>query len=135
MNLIDHWMLVLSTIMLVASIVIITIFNIPLQIREAKVKNGLAKLRKQLLGFGFTLIVTNVIALYFIGRSVVRIANYHESIPVNVVTEVLLTLFSFSHLILAIIGYFIYHQQYTDEHKAVSAKLEKLTNKRKRTTI
>jgi len=95
--------------------IIVLFFIIPLQIKQAGVKNGLSMLRKQLLAFGATLFVTNVIAAYFLTRT--SIGLYINGGSATFTTSTLLFIFAFAMFLLAVIGHQIYHQQYVLEHK------------------
>ena len=119
----------LSIIFLVLSVTVILIFNIPLQLEEARVKNGLAKLRIQLLLFGLVLLITNFITLFLLGRFAIVVFN--NMTIVNFTMQFLLLIYGISHLLLACIGYMIYHQQYTPENKKLHEKIEKAENKKK----
>lgn len=89
---------------------------IPLQVKEAKVVNGLAKLRKQLLISG-----SAVLAAASIACVILTLALF---IPgERVVTEILLLCFVGAFVVIAEAKHAIYHQQYTPEHKAISRKI------------
>jgi len=107
---------VLSLLESLLAIIIILLFNIPLQIKEARVRDGLARLRIQLLVFGGVLFVADVIAAYFLFLTTHRLLTV-EGAMIRLVTQMLLFTFATSHLILAIIGFFIYRQQYPIENK------------------
>lgn len=94
--------------------IIVLFFTIPLQVKQAGVKNGLALLRKQLLAFGVIVFITNTIATYFLTRA--SISLYINGGQVTAATAILLFTFAVSKLAIAVIGYQIYHQQYVMEH-------------------
>lgn len=122
--------LYLSIVFIALSAIIIIVFNVPLQIREAKVKNGLAKLRIQLLLFGFVLLVTNFVSLFFLAELGIRVFN--TMIVVNQHMQILLAIYGASHFALACIGYMIYHQQYTSKQKELHARIEKIEKREER---
>jgi CDP-diglyceride synthetase len=119
-----------SIIFFSMAIVIIVFTVIPLQFKEAFVKNGLQKLRKKLLIKGVAILlvaITSILALT--GRFVVgvsEVARYY--IVIMVVAN------ATGILVLAVLDYLIYHEQYTPEAKKIHVlvdKLEKETRKGK----
>jgi hypothetical protein len=96
---------------------------IPLQVKEAKVVNGLAKLRKHLLLSGVAVIVAA-----FIAFAILSVAIF---IPrQRIVTEILLLCFVGAFIIIAETLHAIYNAQYTPEHKALSEKIVELERQR-----
>ena len=61
-----HYGTGISIILRILSSIILLFFFIPLQIKEALVKNGLKKLRLQLLAVGVLTIVTNLLTGYIL---------------------------------------------------------------------
>lgn len=110
-----EYLFLLSSILLLASSLIVLAFVIPLQIEQAHVKNGLSVLRKMLLIEGAVYIVTNSIALYFMLRGLYRIITTGGDISLN--NSLLLLTFSAGYLVLAICAYGIYHVKYIDDYK------------------
>lgn len=123
----------LSITVYVVSTVIILTFVVPLQIKMAEVKNGLIKLRRQLLireaiNLLFTIITIAFLSLRFSGVNV-HIVRY--LLGTMVVAQSILILTK------AIIDKRIYHQDYTPANIAKHARidrLEKAENKRERKT-
>jgi len=118
----------ISIIIYIITVFLDVAFVLPLQAKEARIKNGLTLLRKQLLLRG---IVGILVAL----ASISALASRY--FPAN--TEVIryIALFfvlvsALGSLVKAIIDYMIYHQQYSDEsikrHQKI-AKLEKRFDK------
>jgi len=114
----------------VLSASIIPIFLIPLQVKQAGVKNGLGKLRKQMLTKGLIGELVALVSLYFIGLIALRIFQTGQII--GTLTQMALLLFSAGKFGNDFIDYLIYHQQYTPEHIALAVQSQKLINKRQR---
>lgn len=111
----------------IVSCIVVALFVIPLQVKEARVKNGLALLRKQLLAFGFL-----VATLAIVGATVLTLRYFVPDQETRMTITVMLVLaHSLGFLGMAVIGYKMYHQQYTDESKLLHAKLDKLEKRRK----
>jgi len=103
----------------ILSTVIIVFQLIPLQIKEANVKNGLRILRLQLLIVGITLFVTNVVSIGLIADSIMDV------VPASIFNASLQILNSLAILIFSIVLYFIYHNQYSPEAKKVHTEVDK----------
>jgi hypothetical protein len=101
-----------------------TAYIIPLQFKQAGVKNGLIKLRKQLRSYGILMDVvslTSIVALtarFFISGTVYRYI---------IVTVVFLN--ALSALWKSLIFKAIYHQNYSPESIKLHAKIAKLEKK------
>lgn len=95
---------------------------IPLQIKEAGVKNGLRRLRILLLIMGSSLFVANAIALWLI---IVTFTPLGGSVYTRLVQIVSAT----ALLIPAIALYYIYHSQYTLEAKKVHREVDRQEKK------
>lgn len=105
-------------------------FILPLQIREAKVKNGLRLLRYQLLLFGLILLLINVSSLYFLFHNTNLLSCYFscdESIS-PALFQVVTGLAFFS---LSMLGFHMYHTQYTDEAKQIHEQIHELETTQK----
>lgn len=115
----------LSIIVLIIAAIVAGAFVIPLQVKEAGVKNGLGKLRKQLLlkgSLNFVMILITIVILslrYFI----------HDVEVLRYMTTSLVFLFSLSFLTHVIIDYFVYRQNYTPENIKLHARFEVLEEK------
>lgn len=95
------------------------LFIIPLQVKEAGVKNGLRKLRIQLLISGILLFLLNTIGMILLP------ARYTLSPDqFRVISETLAIFNSFAFLIVAWIKYQIYHTQYSPDSKSMHEKFE-----------
>lgn len=104
---------------------IVARYVIPLQIKEASVKNGLAILRKQLLIVGVIIILLNIISIAFIVlRVVVDESVYRFS------SGALTIINAIASLGISIIAYQMYHQQYTPRQKELHKKIAKEEEKR-----
>lgn len=109
-----------SIVLRISSCIILLFFCIPLQIKEALVKNGLERLRKQLLIFGLVLFSTNLMTLYFL---LVATLQKTPQKPLNASLQIINAV---SFLILSIIGHMIYNQQYDEKSKELHAKIAKM---------
>lgn len=118
----------LSILIHVLSAVITLSFVIPLQVKEARVKNGLALLRKQLLFKGVLALVIIVVAI-----CVLSLRYFIEDVPtLRYITVSLVLVHSLGILGKVWIDYQIYHQQYTPESKEFHAKVEALEKSQKK---
>lgn len=90
---------------------------IPLQIREAQVKNGLAKLRRHLLLSGVSIMHVSLIGFIILILSIIHPNN-------GLLMEFLVLLLVCLLVIVAETKYAIYHEQYTEEHKELSRKIQ-----------
>lgn len=106
----------------IATFFILLLQIIPLQIREAGVKNGLGKLRILLLIMGFSLFVANTIALWLIFFTFQNLGGSASTRLIQIASALFL-------LIPAIALYYIYHQQYTPEAKRVHVEVDKQEKK------
>lgn len=108
-----------ASIRIVSSIISI-FFCIPLQIKEARVNNGLRLLRYQLLFFGITIIVINILTINIL-------IDYVLNNQVQKIGNILIQIFNaIGFLSLSIVGYRIYTQQYSEENKEKHEKIDKL---------
>jgi dipeptide/tripeptide permease len=126
MNIIQYGAYVAILIRILSTIIIVFQL-IPLQIKEANVKNGLRKLRLQLLIVGITLFITNVVSIGLIADSIMDI------VPASIFNALLQILNSLAILIFSIVLYLIYHNQYTPEAKKVHTEVdrqEKITERK-----
>lgn len=110
-----------SILIRIISCILIGIFLIPLQIKEANVKNGLRILRFQLLAGGIILFLTNIFSLAFL-----VLAMDTPQKPLNALLQIINAI---AFLVLSWIAMTIYRTQYTDEAKAYHAKIDKLEKK------
>jgi hypothetical protein len=102
----------------ISSIVLIFLL-IPLQLKEAKVKNGLRMLRLKLLSVGFILLVTNILSIGLIFITGVDV------VLLKILTAVLQFMNAVSALALALVFLSIYHQSYTEAAKKVHIEVDK----------
>lgn len=108
----------------IASFFIVALFIVPLQVKEARVKNGLAMLRKQLLLYGITVSTLSLL------NAIVLTTRFYVPESVRMaITISLIFIHSLGFAGLAVLGYKIYHQQYTDISKAIHAQIEKVEKK------
>lgn len=101
----------ISIAVLVIAFLVSVKFYFPLLIKEGLVKNGLAKLRRQLLYLG---ILTITLSGVSIATLTLRFFVPRDSVGYLIVA--LLVIHSFGFLTIAIIQSRIYRQQYTDKH-------------------
>lgn len=100
----------IALLLRVITAAIIIRYIIPLQIKEAKVVNGLAKLRRQMLISGFIFFATNLISLWFLWE----LAIAPKAPPIQ--SQILQLINAIAFLAMSWIGYQIYHQQYQEPH-------------------
>lgn len=112
-----EYMLMGSIASLFISNFLVLAFVVPLQFKQAQVKNGLLVLRKLLLIEGLTFLLTGGVAEYFLVRGFYRVLT--ENIEANFISSLLVFIFCMGYLILAICAYQIYHFKYIDEFKKV----------------
>lgn len=117
-NFILQYGTITAIILRVISCTQIAVFVIPLQIKESAVRNGLVKLRRQLLSFGIVLFLTNVVTTFFL------ISILHTEAKQPLVNASLQLFNAVAFLIMSTIGFFIYHSQYSDESKDFHAQKE-----------
>jgi hypothetical protein len=98
---------------------------IPLQLKEARVVNGLAKLRHRLLILG-----VSSMGVAFLGMVILTLSLFFPDYPHFM--EIMMVLMVVLMVINAENKHGIYHEQYTDEHKELSRKIQhKLDQKRR----
>lgn len=97
-------------------------FVIPLQIKMANVKNGLSKLRKQMLLKGLFSFVVSTVSIVILSTRffVFDVATLRYSL------STLILIHAIGLLLKSIIDSMIYHQQYTPENQAVHARIDRL---------
>lgn len=118
MEILTNYSIPFSIIVRIISCIILAIFLIPLQIKEAEVKNGLRVLRIQLLISGLILFFTNLFSIIFFFITL--------DIPQKPLHNSIQTINSLSFLALSLIAQAIYRTQYTDEAKDYHEKIDKL---------
>jgi len=131
MNILNDFTISFSSIGIILSIIIRIITSIillwlviPLQIKQAQVKNGLKTLRKALLLSGLLLFLINTVGLIII---VIRpIAN---SATVKLVIDIASIINSIGFFSLGILWFLIYKQQFTDKNIKLHEKVEKQEKK------
>lgn len=111
-----NYLYLISVLALIIGCFIVLKFVVPLQIKQAGVKNGLKHLRRLLLIQGFTHLITGLIASYYLGRGAYRILT--DGVTISVGNAVILGAFCFGYLVLAISAYKIYHLKYIEEQKS-----------------
>lgn len=115
-----------NIIIRIITAVIFLCFIIPLQIKEARVKNGLAVLRLELLVSGIILFFVNTF-----GLSVIVLRYLFGDSVVQKVTEFITIFNSIGFLFIACIKFHIYHREYTPENKQIHATMERLKENKK----
>jgi len=120
MNLLIKFGADFSLIIRIIAFIILLWQVIPLQIKEAKVKNGLRKMRILLLIMDYSILLQNIQAMILI--CLTKGTTNEISIFFQVVGALLT-------LVLAIVLYLIYHDQYTLESKEIHRRIDKLKEK------
>lgn len=110
----------LSIIILILAGIVAAAFVIPLQVKEVRVRNGLAKLRKQLLFKGALAFGTIAIAIVVLSLRYV----INDLVTLRYITVSLVLLYAFVILAQTYIDYVIYRQNYTPENKRIHEKVE-----------
>jgi len=120
LNLIGNYGAEVSFIIRLLATIILLWQIIPLQVKESQVRNGLRKFRVQLLIVDFTLLLTNLFAMVLIAMTKGQV----EFLPVciQIVNAI-------SILILVIVLYYMYHDQYTPESKEIHRRVDRLKEK------
>lgn len=111
----------------IISVFICGYFTLPLQIKEAFVRNGLARLRKELLMFGATIILLGIITVITLGIRFISTAYW-----VRYIALALIVCHSLGFLFMAILGARMYHSEYTDENKRIHEQIDQVTHGRAR---
>ena len=107
------------------SLIEIILFILPLQIKEAGVRNGLARLRIQLLIFGATMFIVNTFSMIII------FSGMSKELPdLDMQHSILQVLNAIGYFILSTIGVLIYNQQYKDENKRLHEEAEKILKRK-----
>src|SRR5579872_4999923 len=109
-----HYSVAIAVLLRMISCLLLLFFCIPLQIKEAGVKNGLRLLRIQLLSFGVILFLTNLFSL-----TLLWLGWGTPQRPINALLQVVNAI---AFLLLAVIGHLMYHQQYSEESKSFHEK-------------
>lgn len=117
---------ILSIILRIISSIIMLFFFIPLQIKEALVKNGLRKLRIQLLTVGIIIFITNILTGYILWEILITYAKERLD---NIEAQVLNAIAS---IVLSVILYQIYKFQYSPNSKRQHEQIAK-NEKREKT--
>lgn len=98
------------------------IFVIRLQIQQAKVKNGLAILRRQMLGIGIVAEIVIVVALFCLtGRFFI-----HDPAILRYTITVAIMFFSFFVLAIIVIFIQVYNQNYSARNKELHELIDRL---------
>ena len=121
--------IILALIIRVITSIILLALVIPLQYRQATVKNGLKTLRKALLFSGFLIFWVNTVGLVII---VIRPIAHPET--VKFVTDFVSVLNIFGFFALAVLWLLIYRQQFTDINIKLHEKIEKEEKKKEKSS-
>jgi hypothetical protein len=121
-----------SIIVRALSIAVLMIYVIPLQIRESRVKNGLRKLRIQMLSAGTIILLMNLVTLWITFRGLSKAVDFPPD-------SEFLQIFNASGFFgISVIFFLIYHQQFSPKQKELHKKIEiqeKVEGVNKRRTI
>jgi len=112
MNLIFDYEITLdliSLIMRVVAIMVTFLFIIPLQLKQAHVKNGLSKLRKQLLYMGTLFMALNLFGIIIVFFRLILTPGSYVFF-----THFISIANALAFIGLAYFGYKIYHEQYEE---------------------
>lgn len=123
---IREWGTELSIIIRICGIITVVLFFLPLQIKEAAVKNGLRLLRYELLAGGVLFMLINFPSLYFL----FQLMNKSGRQPFT--NSSLQLLNAVGYFAIALLLAIIYRQQFTDEAKRYHDKVSKLEQKDKK---
>lgn len=109
----------LSIILHLLSAFITAGFVIPLQLKQAGVKNGLAKLRKQMVFLGFADLGTSIVSILALTM------RFFISDPDLLRYLITTSIFahSFGFFLRAYTFYRIYHQEYSEENKKIHEEI------------
>lgn len=118
----------LAIILHVLAGIVTVAFVLPLQVKEVGVKNGLRKLRVQLLMKGFLALVVIIVSLFaLVSRWVL-----HDGEVLRFAIVLFVLTHAFGVLGKSIIDYLIYHQQYSPQSKKIHADMEALEKSQKK---
>lgn len=109
---------IFAIVLHLSSAAIVAFFIIPLQVKEARVRNGLAKLRIQLLIFGVT-----VFSLGLLGAIILSTRFFISGSVAIYLTLFMIVLHGLGFLSLSVVGHRMYTQQYTDESKRLHEEI------------
>lgn len=113
-----------SIIVRIIAFFLMIFFLIPLQVKEVGVKNGLLKLRYQLLFLGIILLFINFTSVIFLYDDLTN-----ATMPASNLSIYLRIINGIAHLFLSFILLSIYKQQYTEKNKILHEKIDKLERK------
>lgn len=120
----SNFSVLISTVIRVITGIILLAFVIPLQWKQANVKNGLRSLRKALLVSGIILFIVMETGLIII------LFKPFVSMKTNrLITDSIAIFNSVGFFIIAYIKYQIYHEQYTPKNIKLHEKIEKQEEK------
>lgn len=111
--------LLLNLVLRVLTAYIFCAFLIPLFIKEARVKNGLQKLRIEMLTSGSLIFLINTLGIFIIAF---RYLGYDT----RILTEVITYFNSLAFLAYALIKLNVYTEKYTPENKKLHEKFDKM---------
>lgn len=112
----------LSIFIHILALIIHATWVIPLQIKEANVKNGLRRLRVLMLASGITFIFLSIVTIFVLtSRFFIPASDLYRYISVSMVL-----LHAIGFLTFSLIKRAIYKQQYSTEQKSLHAKLDKI---------
>lgn len=115
---------IVSIIILVVAGIIAAAFVIPLQLKEARVKNGLARLRKQMLAKGIFTEIVIIFSLFSLtGRFII-----HDTTTLRYTITLVILFFALFILFGVVLDYLIYNQNYTEKNKKLHEKIEQMEN-------
>ena len=106
--------------LLIVGILISALFIIPLQVKQAKVKNGLAMLRRLMLLQGILNLLVGVAAI-----SAITSAYFTEIEATRYVSMIMVLIFSVSFLTFIVIWVIMYRQQFSTDQKRLHEKVAK----------
>lgn len=101
------------------SLFISLIFIIPLMVKQAQVKNGLRVFRWLLMGYGILINVSNLLTSYFLFDVI------SSSVVQKELNSYLQIINAIIFLLASLLGYAMYHYQFTEENVKFHAKIER----------
>lgn len=116
--------IIISVVLRIITGIMLLAFVIPLQIKQAGVKNGLRSLRKALLISGILLFLVNTVGLLIIVSK-----PFFDTSTNRMITDFIAIFNSIGFLIIAYIKYQIYHEQYTPTNIKLHEKVERQEKK------
>lgn len=118
-----HFLTSIALLLRILSSVILLFFFLPLQVKESRIKNGLQKLRIQLLVLGTCIFLINAVSIITLAQIV--FSDVHQTF--------MTCFFQFFNgvgfMVVSIVCYLIYHSQYSEESLQRHEQIQKMEDK------